>query len=78
MSTDPDQTNPEMTCGYASHDLAMLHSRRAFLKTGSALAGGLALGAPLWPMAVRAKPEVSASNVTDLPKGKAPKPLSFR
>src|ERR1035437_5086119 len=53
------------------------HSRRAFLKTSSAAAGGLALGGFVWPALAEVGDKTSAMTVADLPKGTAPKPVSF-
>ena len=52
-------------------------SRRSFLKTGTVAVGGVALGASLWPSLGGAGGNVSALAVADLPKGAAPKPVSF-
>src|SRR5450756_786263 len=53
------------------------HSRRTFLKTSSAAAGGLALGGFVWPALAEVGGKSSAMPVADLPKGTAPKPVSF-
>lgn len=52
-------------------------SRRAFLKAGSTVAGGVALGVPLWPALAKAGGKSAALAVADLPKGTAPKPVAF-
>lgn len=53
------------------------YSRRTFLKTSSAAAGGLALGGFAWPALAEVGGKASALVVADLPKGAAPKPVSF-
>lgn len=53
------------------------HSRRAFLKASSAAAGGLALGGFVWPALAEAGGKSSGMAIADLPKGAAPKPVSF-
>ncbi len=53
------------------------YSRRTFLKTSSAAAGGLALGGFVWPALAEVGGKSSAMAVGDLPKGTAPKPVSF-
>jgi hypothetical protein len=52
-------------------------SRRTFLKASSAAVGGLALGGFVWPALADVGGRVSAMAVADLPKGTAPKPVSF-
>lgn len=53
------------------------HSRRAFLKTSSAAAGGLALGGFGWPVLAGVRGKPAATTVADLPMGSAPKPVSL-
>ncbi len=57
--------------------LTINHSRRTFFKAGSAAAGGLALGGFAWPALAEVGGKASAMAVADLPKGTAPKPVSF-
>ena len=57
--------------------LSVGHSRRAFLKTSSTVAGGLALGGFGWPALAEVGGKSPAMTVADLPKGSAPKPVSF-
>lgn len=52
-------------------------NRRTFLKATTAIAGTLALTDRLWPVVAGTKPIPSAPAVSDLPKGAAPKPVSF-
>ncbi|MSU58289.1 MAG: twin-arginine translocation signal domain-containing protein [Pedosphaera sp.] len=52
-------------------------SRRTFLKASSAAVGGLALDGFVWPALAEVGGEASAIAVADLPKGSAPKPVSF-
>ena len=56
------------------------YSRRTFLKASSAAAGGLALGGFTLPALAKAGGKSSKTNtitLADLPKGTAPKPVSF-
>jgi len=53
------------------------HSRRTFLKTSSVVAGGLALGTSAWKAFAETVGKPSGMAVSELPKGAAPKPVSF-
>ena len=53
------------------------YSRRAFIKAGSVAAGGLAFGGFVWPALADAGGKSPAMAIADLPKGAAPKPVSF-
>jgi len=57
--------------------LSVGHSRRAFLKASSTVAGGLALGGFGWPVLADVGGKSVVMAVADLPKGRAPKPASF-
>jgi hypothetical protein len=52
------------------------HSRRTFLKLSTA-AAGLALGASSWPALGVTRSRIPSVGLADLPKGAAPKPVSF-
>ena len=52
-------------------------SRRRFLKAGSTAVGGLALGGITWPVLAETGRKPAPMSVADLPKGKAPKPVSL-
>jgi hypothetical protein len=52
-------------------------SRRTFLKAGTVVTGGMALGTFIWPAFGEAQGNSSPMAVADLPKGAAPKPVSF-
>ena len=52
-------------------------SRRSFLKTGTVAVGGLALGTAVWPSLGATDGKAATLPVSDLPKGSAPKPVSF-
>ncbi|MCU0784849.1 MAG: twin-arginine translocation signal domain-containing protein [Verrucomicrobia bacterium] len=51
------------------------YSRRTFLKSSSAVAGGLTLGGFVWPTFAEVAAKSPALTVADLPKGAAPKPV---
>ena len=53
------------------------HSRRAFLKTSASAAGALALGDYCWPALAETGAASAGMLVANLPKGAAPKPVSF-
>ena len=53
------------------------YSRRTFLKTAAAAAGGIGLGAWVCPASAAAGPRNCMAGVAALPKGAAPKPVSF-
>lgn len=57
--------------------LPLRPSRRIFLKASSLAAGGLALGGFGWPVWAEAGGKSAATTAADLPKGSAPKPVSF-
>ena len=54
-----------------------LHSRRSFIRTTSAALGGFSLASALEPTLTLAAGKTSSLAVSDLPKGAAPKPVSF-
>src|ERR1041385_5173017 len=53
-----------------------MNSRRVFLRRSSAALGALAFGG-VWPALARAAGKPSGISVSGLPKGAAPKPVSF-
>jgi hypothetical protein len=60
-----------------THSLAMQHfTRRMFIKTTTAAAGGLALGASVGPLFGAATSPNAAVTIADLPTGTAPKPVA--
>lgn len=62
---------------FAPNRLSKGFPRRTFLKTGSAAAGGLVLGTAVWPSGIPAAVRPGGLAVSELPKGTAPKPVSF-
>ena len=53
------------------------YSRRDFVKTGSAIVSGLTLGASFYPAIARAGGNSARLTIAELPKGAAPKPVTF-